>query len=375
MKKRILLILVSFLSVIFSYYANSPSQSEPISSDGLSVSSNTIDWLLSVGVLRYGLGIADIEKLLEQNKENYCGIRIELKPIKQTEDACLKKKKVIAHGKAFEGEYYSFQENPAVGTVYKEILLAVKNGKSSFALVRPMGSCYNQIVTYLPGDDEGMSELCLLAMDQLQRENKHRKRTFKFDYIEEFKEEMTSLKKWKMIEDNLCQFLHDQHTKEEIKQYCAKVLGDINPQRWLLKECPYKLYPTETILDYLGCFKKDFKPDTCLSLVVDELFAYKYLFVPTDSQADDITRRQLAQEKDRNYQISVFECYYKDDKLLAVIMKRHPTPFAEGMAFSALDMVFLTRAGMIFSSFCIENKNNHSLYGTFDDSYIYWKVE
>ncbi|NMB98757.1 MAG: hypothetical protein GYA35_00580 [Thermoanaerobaculaceae bacterium] len=357
-------------------YANEPSKIPITTPDGLDLNSNTIDWLLSIGALRYGLSVAEIENILDQNKDNYCGIKVKVKPFDKDKDKCLKKKKILAHGKLFEGEYYYFEETPFVGKREKDIILAVENDKSSFALVRPKGSCYNQIIAYLPGDEQGMNELYSLALEQLQRENKHRKKTFKSDYIAEFEKERTSLAKWQTIEDNLYQFLQRPHTKEEIKEYCGTVLKDANRGKWLLKEYPYKLYRTETILDYLGCFKsEDFRPDTCISLIVDEFSAYMFLFLlPTYSHYDyDSERKLLDKEKIINYQISVFECFFKNGNMIGAIMKRHLTPFAEHMAFSALDMVFLTKSGMIFSSFCIENKRNHSLYGTFVTSYQFWK--
>jgi len=65
------------------YYKDSLYNEKPdiVSPEGRPVFTDAVEWLYSIGAMKYDISLSEIKGLLEKNKGNFCGIETKLLPI------------------------------------------------------------------------------------------------------------------------------------------------------------------------------------------------------------------------------------------------------------------------------------------------------
>lgn len=343
--------------------------------------SDTWNWLLSIGALRYGLSVEKINSILEENKDNYCGKRVELVPINSKEDEGLKKKKIIFHGKIFEGEYYIFREVSSTLTSPEWVtLIGVENRKASFALLRPWNVWKKQIVVYLPEDKEGLEEFNSFATEYIKKTNKKNYEAI----LRSFERDKENLKKMGEIENKIYQFLQRPKTKTEVKEYVKQLFAQYNVKgEWMIEEYPYHYYPFMEMTDYIDCFKKkNFKPDSFIAVDAVANLSYEVFFNSKkySYEVENSLRGNYIKRRYDDYHIGIFECYYKDEKPIGVLMRKSITNFPflpDEIYYGYLfwrGKKFQTTS-YIYFPICVEDFNTKTFYGTLGEGYYFWTYE
>lgn len=351
-----------------------------LSPDGQPVFADQLSWLYIIGAMKYDIEMDEFEKLLIENKNNFCGVEMKLLPCDLTKEPLLTKIKF--HGKLYEGLYYAL-EGWKDGKKENYIRLAFQKEKLQFALIYYQGSMsVPPIVYFLPGDEESYKDIekrIKASFKKMESDiNKDRKKRGEIFFAEGlYNDHQLSLIRYLDMEKKIADYLHCPHTKEEIVAYCNGLLEGVNEKNYCFKEYEYgtndpSFVGYENSGEIFHCLKgTDFKADKTLLFYVrgrSESFLTLWHPMLTTRLSDKLYPDDL-----------VFEAYFRQSRLIGVAMRKILCPFPTDTSY--FGSLYWTKAatpegekvGMWKCDSCYEEKE--ATYGIKDELIVFWKVE